>query len=382
MPDVPGDQKPLGELSAKLQSGASTALRRETAARLGDELSAGRLNAREQELALSSLAALAHDVEVAVRQAVAEHVLSCAVLPRPLALKLATDVEQVAVSFLAVSPALLDDDLLGMLTQAGAAKQIAIAKRPNVSEPLADGLIDTGIAQVVSTLLENPGARLSEPSLHKVIDRFPGDEAIQALLANRPTLPLTVTDRLIRTVSKAMRVYLMERHGLPWDFAHEIVKLASESTLVDRLVEAPSVPEVEQLAAVLHQRNKLTPTLLLRALCMGDSHFFAAGLAARAGIPIERVISLIGDPSAHGFKALHARAGLPPDLLRAFRIALDTVKEVKEQRRASWRREHTELLIDRLMQAHYSACPEVLERLMSRVSIAVLGQPLRTFRPA
>ena len=77
----------------------------------------------------------------------------------------------------------------------------------------------------------------------------------------------------------------------------------------------------------MHANNRLTPTVVLRALCMGDITFFEIALATLANVPVVNARVLIHDVGRLGLKSLYMKSGLPPRLLPAVRIAIDVVSE-------------------------------------------------------
>jgi uncharacterized protein (DUF2336 family) len=77
----------------------------------------------------------------------------------------------------------------------------------------------------------------------------------------------------------------------------------------------------------MEHNGRLTPTLMLRALCTGDIGFFEAALAVKAEVPLENAQLLIHDGSRHGFQAIYRKAVLPEPLFAAMRAAIDVVDE-------------------------------------------------------
>lgn len=43
----------------------------------------------------------------------------------------------------------------------------------------------------------------------------------------------------------------------------------------------------------LYQNDRLTPTIMLRALCVGDTEFFVSNVSVRARVPLSNTRSLI-----------------------------------------------------------------------------------------
>jgi len=364
----------LIDVRDRLRESPSLQVRAEAAQHVGTLFSAATLSEAERQTALAILEELSRDLEQQVLQSLAIHVASCAILPPLLARTIAADVEAISVPFIQVSPALTEADLVSIVRLGSAAKQIAVATRPRVPGRVAKVLIATRSPGIVSTLLRNEGAEISEPSYHMIMDGFANDAAVQGLLVERAVLPLTVTERLIQVVSDVLRDRLIEKHALPPEIATELLNQARERALFHSAASAPRAFNVEAFAIRLNSKGKLTPTLLMRALCLGDLPFFEAGMAVRAGISVRNAVELIGDRGPLGFKGLYERSKLPGELFRAFRAALDVVSELRDGAQEAWTPAHTQTILERVMKEYDEACPAGLEFLLSQMSRRMLGR--------
>ena len=61
----------------------------------------------------------------------------------------------------------------------------------------------------------------------------------------------------------------------------------------------------------LYQNERLTPTIMLRALCMGDTEFFVSSVAVRARVPLSNTRSLILGGNTSEIAALLEKVDLP-----------------------------------------------------------------------
>jgi len=356
--------------------GARTA----AATHVGTLLSSAQLSSGERAAALSILEKLVKDVEQEVRSALAAHVKNCAVLPPSIARDISEDVDAVAVPFIECSPVLSDADLVAVIELGNTRKQVAVAHRETVSERVSDALVATRSGDVVTALLANLQAAVSEPAYHEIVEHFGADKSVQGLMVERPLLPMTVIERLIQSVSTSLRERLVKKHALPGELADELVGQAGERAFMRDVASLPRGFDPEALVQRLHANGRLTPTLLMRALCLGDTRFFEAGMAVRAGIPAGNAIMLIGDRGPLGFKALYDKARLPPELFRAFRAALDVIAEVRRSGRESWDVGCVRLIIDGIIKEYDEACPDSLEYLLSQISHGILGRSERSAR--
>ena len=189
-----------------------------------------------------------------------------------------------------------------------------------------------------------------------------------------PNLPLTTSEQLITLVSGELREQLVTRHQIPPELAEELTRQGREGALTQVLSRDLPGAEVERLAANLFARNVLTPTLVLRALCVGDLAFFQAAMAVLAGIPVENVKPLIYDQGRAGLEAIYEQSRLPHELFSAFRTAVEVVMESGGDKAERPRLEMTERIVRRLSREYDSVCPEGLEHMLSQLSRLVVGQ--------
>ena len=197
----------------RLMKDPSPAARAETGASIADEFASGKLSPPEEAIAIDILTRLARDEALQVRWALAEHVKTCATLPRPIARLLVQDVEAVALPILQHAAALDDDDLLRVVAQGQEAMQIAVAQRGQLSEAVCNVLAMTERELVVTTLLANRGADISEQAYRHILKSFQGRADIQALMIERPLLPIKVVAWLLRSLTGDLRTSLIARHA-------------------------------------------------------------------------------------------------------------------------------------------------------------------------
>ena len=135
-----------------------------------------------------------------------------------------------------------------------------------------------------------------------------------------------MTERLVTLVSENLKDYLVGHHELSPAMAANLVLQSRERTVIN-LSSGSSGQDVEKLVAQMHLHNRLTSSIVLRALCLGDITFFEIALATLANVPVVNARILIHDTGRLGLKSLYMKSGLPPPFLPAVRIAIDVVSE-------------------------------------------------------
>lgn len=312
----------------RLLSDPSSATRAEMATKIAGEFVSDHLSSTERTLAEEIFRLMANDAVVLVRAALASSLKASPSLPHDVALALARDVEEVSLPFIEASAVLTDADLVDIIASGSADKQVAVASRHEVSQEVASTLTDVGAEKAVATLIGNEGADVSPESLTRALDRFQGSEAVLSKLVDRGSLPLTVTERLVTLVSEQLRERLVEKHDLPANIASDVVIQGREKATVG-LAGVASDSQLELLVNQLYINGRLTPSLLLRSLCMGDMSFFEAGIAQLAHIPTANARLLIHDAGQLGLGSLFDKAGLPRTIMPGVQVALDVAKETK-----------------------------------------------------
>jgi uncharacterized protein (DUF2336 family) len=356
----------------RLLADPSAESRRETAVKIAAQYATAALSPEERRLAEDILGLMARDVEVKVRAALADNLKDYPGLARDLAVTLAKDVEAVSLPMIRYSAALSDDDLIEIVRTQGTAKQTAVARRPSVSASVADALADTGKHDVVSALIANDGAAIADGTYAKMLDRFGGDERVTGPMAKRASLPVGIAERLVNLVSERLQDQLVASHALSADAAAEVMIQSRERATLGLLASDAPAADVQTLVAGLHAGHRLTPSIILRALCMGDMAFFEASVAVRAGIPVGSARALIHDAGSLGLPAVLERAGMPRDLSAVFRAAVEVARETEydggERDRERFRRRMIERVLTYLDDPSADMGPENAEYLLARLT--------------
>ena len=160
---------------------------------------------------------------------------------------------------------------------------------------------------------------------------LPGeDERIHAPLVHRDALPVTVAEKLVSMVSDALKDHLVTHHALPEETATDLVMHSRERATVQLAAEQGG--DVSALVDQLASNGRLSPSLMLRSVCLGDLTFFETALGRLAGIPLNNARVLIHDEGALGLRSLYDKAGLPRQLFPAFDSAVRQARNAESER--------------------------------------------------
>ncbi|MDP3173918.1 MAG: DUF2336 domain-containing protein [Phenylobacterium sp.] len=350
-----------------LVKGATPDERAVAAHKLCRTIEAAELDPEERERAHDILRVMATDAAELVRRAVAVTLKNSPALPRDVALKLARDVDGVALPILSFSPAFTDEDLAEIIRLGEPIRQVAVAKRPVLSATVTDVIAEVGVERAVEAACANDNAHFAERSLQKVIDRFEQSERVLSAMAYRNTLPLAVTEKLVELVSEKVLDHLVSAHALSPDLALQIALGAKERATIDLVDQAGRAADMRSFVAHLNKHERLTASLLLRALVHGHMTFFEWSLAELASIPHHRTWLMIHDAGPLGLRAIYERAGLPARLLPAFRAGVDAYHSMSFDGSAGERKRFQEHLMQRFLTQPHTAVREDVEYLLEKM---------------
>ncbi len=332
---------------AKLLQDPNSENRAAAAEKVASTFSGSSLSENERAIAEDIFRAMLKDAAVRVREALSDSLKDNPSVPHDVAAALAKDVETVAMPMIESSSVLTDEDLVEIVSTRSAEVQKAVAGRSDVSERVADALVDSDNEDVVATLVGNSGARMHEGTFDRVLDRFGDSEKVNSPLAHRSDLPVGVSERLVTMVSEQLRDHIMTHHEISPTTASDLLLESREKATVS-LVEGGSQRTVQQLVDQLSDNGRLTPTLMLRALCMGDATFFEVALAKKANIPVINAYKLVHDGGDLGLKRLFEATDMPPQFLNMARAALDVSSEMIETG-GDDRETYKKLMIERVL---------------------------------
>ncbi len=356
---------------ARLLSDSSPRTRARTTAKIAAEFDAAALSEAERRIAEDIFRTLVKDTEILVREALAAHLKSTPELPHDVALALARDVDSVALPVLKFSEVLTDDDLIEIVRGQEPAKQVAIAQRTGVSEAVSDALVDTGNEVAVAHLVGNEGAALSEGAFERVIDNYNESTSVTDSLARRPNLPPAISERVVSALTERLQAYLVAEHDVSPDIASTLILQARERATVTLIDYGSSEAELEGLIEQLDRKERLTPSLLLRVLCVGDLNFFERAMSKLTNLPLPNVRTLIHDKGMLGLEPLYMRAGLPKGLFPAFRAAVSLVVETDYDGGPNDRRRYVERIVERMLTKFEDPtmciAPDDIEYLMAKL---------------
>jgi len=240
------------------------------------------LTDRERSLMSEILRQLINDAEISVRRALAKRLVRQPDAPADLVLALAKDEITVAYDILIHSEVLHDNELIEIIQQRTLEHQLAVAMRNALSEKVSDALVGTGAVDVIKTLLENHGAKISAATMDYLVEQSRRVDSYQNPLLHRRDLSPELTRRMYWWVSAALRRHILANFPIrPSDIDDALEAGVNDSGGTPAEQERKST----MLAEALADAGAITPDLLVNSLGRGEIALFEALFAKLAGVP-------------------------------------------------------------------------------------------------
>lgn len=345
----------------------SPEMRTATAAKVAAEFAKHGLDPSARAIAEEIFRIMLCDAEVRVRRALSDSLKNCDFLPRDVALTLANDVIEVAEPILTFSLVLTEEDLIEIVKTRSTASRVAVAQRQRVPSAVSDAMVKSKDEVAITVLVGNPGAVVGELTLEEILDIFPESDAIKRNMAHRPTLPVRTAERLVTLVSDRLREHLVTKHELSPDIAADLILSSREKAALGLLSPEAQRADVEELVAQLHVNGRLTPTIILRAVCMGDILFFESALCQLADVSVSSSHALIHDEGEMGLERLYAKAGLPQKLYAAIRVAVKVAREMSYDDRPQDQERYRSRTIERILTQFDGVDADNLDYLLAKL---------------
>lgn len=333
-----------------------------------DQFNARHFSDEETIIVAEIFRLMAKDAEVAIRQAMAEKLKHNSRLPEDIAFVLANDVLQVALPVLQFSPVLSENDLTVIVRGTKElAKLVAISKRDVVTPAIAHEIVVKQEVIATETLLRNKGASIASVDLQAVVDEFSGSESLMTAMVERQVLPAAIVEKMLVVVTESLKTQLVKKHREQYLDIAQAAEDAREDITISHIA-APAVAEQKaELVEAMQQSNRLSSSVIIRAICKGDTEFFAESIARLTGTPKARIGVLMQEKNMDALSRLYRAAGLPESVSEATMLVLSLVLEEKETGRVMDSGVLTSRVIERIVSHGYDKSVNNMAYLMTLV---------------
>jgi uncharacterized protein (DUF2336 family) len=307
-----------------------------------------------------------------VRRALAVALKNSPKLPREIANRLAQDIETIALPVIMNSPALTDADLVSIVRACPPSKQIAVASRETLSTTVTGALSAFAVPEAVERALSNDNAAFDEEGLETALTRFEDISTITKVMVHRNALPVTVTEKLVSMVTGELFDHLVNNHELPPQIAIDLAMASRERATLDIVEQAGRQRDIARFVQQLNLNGRLTPSLIMRGLCLGHMDFVEHAMAELAGLAHQRMWLLMHDSGPLGLKAAFDRAGLPPRLYPSFRAAIEVYHAIDREGVARDRITFRKRMLERTLTLFQSVPKDDLDYLLEKLDASGL----------
>jgi len=276
----------------------------------------------ERNLMGDILQRLIGDVESVVRKALAETLSGIPGAPPQIINALANDALDIAYPILIESSVLQDMELVEIIRHRTAEHQLAIAMRETVSETVSDALVDTDNNDVIRTLVENRGARISGETLEKIVDRSESQPDLQSPLLQRNELSPTLAKRMYWWVSAALRKSIVERFDIDSVELDKSIERAVKDLMGEPIAKAENADNTDHMIKSLINAGKVTPPLMIQTLRQGEIALFEEMLSGLSNLNAKLVRRFVFEPGGEALAILcRALEIMKPDFASIFLLS-------------------------------------------------------------
>lgn len=171
---------------------------------------------------------------------------------------------EVAEPILTHSDQLDDDLLLHCIAIRGQGHMLAIATRETVSETVSDQLVIRGNEEVLGAVVNNPGAKISEPSFSILMERSTHNDWLSECIGRRIDIPEHHLRELVTRASETVRQRLIADDPQRTQLLDGILPPAPASSIAERkdyrtaeLMVAKAQPLTEAVVNEFAQKKML-----------------------------------------------------------------------------------------------------------------------------
>ena len=267
----------------------------------------GTLSDRERALMSDILRQLVREVEISVRKDLAQRLADRGDAPRELVVALANDEIEVAHPILVHNTVLHDVDLIEIVRHRTQAHQLAVAMRKNITEDVSQALVDTGDTNVITTLLENGDAALSNSLMEYLVAESKRVDTFQNPLVNRRDLPPDLARKMYWWVSAAVRQHIVDNFSVDPAAIDDTIEGAVRDRIEDATMVAETPTEAEKVVHQIAGRGGLTEKFILGTLRDGEIALFEASFARAVDLRLKLARRLLYEPGGEAL-AMACRA--------------------------------------------------------------------------
>jgi uncharacterized protein (DUF2336 family) len=281
------------------------------------------------------LGKVAMEVEMTVRQKLAERLATIPEAPHGLIRQLANDQIEVARPVLLKSGVLDDHDLIAIIKLKGQDHIGAVAQRETISSAVTDQIVEHGDDASLLYLVKNDGAEISRPTFERIIDKAEDNEKLHEPVLHRNDLPLDLMNEMYFYVSAALREFIAKSTSdLDQKQIEKLVAESAEGLAQDIARAQAELSEAEQYVRDVAKRKQLTEAFIVDLLRKSRMSEFVAGFAMLTEVDDRTARRIMTDKSGEALAIACRACGFSRSSFSTIVMTLDknsskTISETK-----------------------------------------------------
>jgi uncharacterized protein (DUF2336 family) len=310
----------------------------------------------ERNCVIPSILKLAVDPVADVRRTLATGLAGCANVHADIVFSIIADDDEVALPFLAATPALDSWMMIAVIRVGDVSRQIGIARRADIAPEVIDAIVGEAGINACLMLLDNPTFLPTAEHYRTLYQRFSRENDLVARLMRCEDLPHDIRIMQAKRASNRAHQLMAERGWFAANDAAELVADAEEGAIIDILTSA-SEEELVSVMRFLTAKGMLTPSIVMRAACTGEMVIVEHAIAHLADSSLARVRAVLYGRHGLSFSMLYKKCGLPISCQGIVAAAADVQREVLESGRAIAAEEFGRRLVEQIMTDYESMPP-------------------------
>jgi uncharacterized protein (DUF2336 family) len=287
-------------------------------------------SAVERDQVVPVILKLASDPERIVRETLADELSTIENLHQDIIFAVIADEDAIALPFLAATPSLNSWHMQAILRVGDDGRQSTIAAREDISAEAAMFIVRAGTAAAVVSLMKNSKITLKVTDLQHIYNRLHNAGEVVDMLLARKDLPLDIRIVHARRSAVRMRQMMAERGWMPANDANDLVADAEEGAVLQVLKQSDAEDRARALQ-FLSAQNMLTPSLVVRAACLGDMEIVAVTVGHLSGYAPQRVLDLLMTRGGAGIRSMLNKSMLPQGCAAVIACACDVAAQARDE---------------------------------------------------
>lgn len=301
----------------------------------------------ERDCVVPVMLKLTTDPVKEVRRTLAETIVVAKDLHSDILFSIIADEDDIALPFLAETPALDHWKMRSIARVGDTARQVTLAKRPDLDDDVVKEIATQADLAACLTLFDNEQCVLSDRNCRILYARFGRVQEIIDRLLALDTLPLDIRILQAKRASNQVHQLMAERGWVPANDAADMVADAEERAILQILDGANDV-ELPSLIRFMTGRSILTASMVMRSACVGNMRIVESAVAHLANVTVAKAQdALYGGTSA--FNSLYRSSGLPQTCTGLIRAAGQVERELRDAKRVLSEENFARRLIEQVM---------------------------------